>query len=316
MRHFPPDRPQVSRKEKHRSAPPTADPVMSPHHDDDRALIKNVRLNRILSFRLVLEDPEALRRFYVRALGFWAAELVKIPDPEIEALGIGVGGYRTTLSLLDQHLELDWFAAAGRPYPQDCDAADLGFQHCAILVTDAADAYRRALAYGATAISTTGPVQLPASSGNVIAVKFRDPEGHPLEFLQLPLGVAPHWEKRARANIGALGIDHSAISVANTEASIPFYEACGLRQGQRTLNQGATQAALDGLDMPCVDVTPLLPERDTPHLELLGYRGIRRSPQPQKSLIDIAATRVVWAADRDGVLYDPDGHAHQLMRDL
>ena len=78
------------------------------------------------------------------------------------------------------------FRSKGHPYPENATAADLCFQHFALVTRDAAAAWERARAHGATPISIGGPVTLPASAGGVTAVKFRDPEGHPLEFLQFP----------------------------------------------------------------------------------------------------------------------------------
>ena len=271
-------------------------------------------LHRIVSFRLVTRDPERLRRFYVDAVGCWASASAPISREELALLSLRRGGQRITLALGDQRIDLDAFSEPGRPYPNGADAADLIFQHFAIVVSDAASAYRRVLDHGAAAISNDGPIQLPAAQGGVIAVKFRDPEGHPLEFLQFPPGADTLWSREAPRSGGALGIDHSAISVADADASALFYAAHGLQPGARTLNQGETQAALDGLAAPCVDVVPMLPAVAAPHLELLGYRTPRLGPAPLLYANDIAATRILWASDRQALIRDPDGHLHQLER--
>ena len=89
-------------------------------------------------------------------------------------------------------------------------------------------AYARLAAQpGWNTISTDGPQVLPASSGGVTAYKFRDPEGHPLELLAFPPDAIPaRWQKVSAT--GCLGIDHSAISVVDTDQSIKFYERLGL----------------------------------------------------------------------------------------
>ena len=79
-----------------------------------------------------------------------------------------------------------------------------------------------------TPISRGGPVTLPKSAGGVTAVKFRDPEGHPLEFLQFPPGANPDWK-----GAGVMGIDHSAISVSDVAASRRFYARHGLSEAER-----------------------------------------------------------------------------------
>ena len=116
----------------------------------------------------------------------------------------------------------------GRPYPADTTACDLVFQHLALVPDDAQAAWRRARDAGATPISRERPVTLPKSAGGVTAVKFRDPEGHPLEFLQFPRGANPDWK-----GTGIMGIDHSAISVSDVAASRRFYARHGLSEGRR-----------------------------------------------------------------------------------
>jgi catechol 2,3-dioxygenase-like lactoylglutathione lyase family enzyme len=262
-----------------------------------------LRLSAILAFRLVTRQPERLVVFYT-GLGFTAGEPEPIPAAEIALLGLHGGGSRRTLRLGDQRIELDDFEQPGRPYPPNVTGADSRFQHLALATDDAAAAWPRACALGATAISVGGPVTLPPSSGGVTAIKFRDPEGHPLELLQIPRGP---W-----VGCGLLGIDHSAISVTDVDAARAFYEARGLLAQGRTLNQGPTQAALDGLAGAQVDVVALMPPIVTPHLELLAYRTPSPRVAEQAAANDVAATRIVWSADRDAVLRDPDGHLHLL----
>lgn len=111
-----------------------------------------------------------------------------------------------------------------------------------------------------------------------------------------------------------MGIDHSAISVADLAASRHFYEKHGLAEGKRTLNQGPAQVALDGLDGVEVDVLPMNPADKPPHVELLAYRRPAGRPHPSLAANDVAATRIVWSANRDALVRDPDGHLLQLTR--
>jgi catechol 2,3-dioxygenase-like lactoylglutathione lyase family enzyme len=135
----------------------------------------------------------------------------------------------------------------------------------------------------------------------VIASKFRDPEGHPLELIQFPPGTGAAAWQVARPGGLTIGIDHSALSVADADRSIRFYGAgLGLRQISRGVNHGPEQARLDDLcpDV-CVDVVALRPAASaTPHLELLGYRTPRGRPrQPQSRPGDCVATRLVLQVD-------------------
>ena len=265
-------------------------------------------LAQITGFRLVTGDLDRLARFYV-ALGFVAGEHRSIGEDELGLLGLAGTGERLTMLLGPSRVDLDCFDPPGRAYPAEANPADLIFQHLAIVTDDAASAWARAEAAGATPISRECPVTLPASSGGVTAVKFRDPDGHPLELLQFPPGKNPDW-----AGSGILGIDHSAISVGDLAESRRFFVDRGLVQGAAMLNQGPAQVALDGLDDVAVDVVPMDPETKPPHLELLAYRQPRGRPHAPLAANDAAAIRVVWTSGEDVLLRDPDGHLHQLTR--
>jgi len=266
------------------------------------------RLHALTAVRLVSADPERLAAFYC-GLGFQSRGSMEFSADELSLLGVVGGGRRISLAIGAQFLDLDGFAKPGRPYPADVRACDLAFQHFAMVTADVAAACRRALDLGASLISRADVVQLPASSGGVIAAKLRDPDCHPIEFLQFPEGPTADPSLPL-----ILCIDHSAISVSDLARSRAWYEALGLVTGSGSLNHGPTQATLDGLDTPIVDVCPMFAAQPAPHLELLGYRSPVGAAGPMASPLDIAATRLVWRADADMLLRDPDGHLHQLER--
>ncbi|AVS68247.1 glyoxalase [Paracidovorax avenae] len=265
-------------------------------------------MNRIAAFCLVARDSAALVRFY-KALGF--VQEASAPRPvaagEAALLGLAGGGMRYAMGLGAARLWIDQYDRPGRPYPDGTDAASRCFQHFALVTNDIAAAWERVQAAGATPVSRASPVTLPASTGRAIAVKFRDPEGHPLELIQFPDGERRGWRGR-----GILGIDHSAIAVADAERSCAFYRAHGLVGGSATLNHGPTQAALDGLDDVHVDVVPMHPAGPGPHVELLHYRHPQGAPAEPWAIHDVAATRIVWQGSGPAVLRDPDGHIHQI----
>ncbi len=265
-------------------------------------------LRAISGFRLVTADPDRLVDFY-RAIGFTAGKPRPISSDEMRVLGLIGSGHRQPLTLGDSQIEVDWFENSGRPYPAGTNAADLIFQHLALVTDDCQNAWRRAVTAGATPISRDGPIELPQSAGGVTAVKFRDPDGHPLEFLQFPADSNPVWTGR-----GIMGIDHSAISVSDVAASRRFCADHGLSEGKASLNHGPTQVALDGLDGVQVDVVPMKPVNTPPHIELLGYRTPVGRSHARLGANDIAATRIVWRTDRDALIRDPDGHLLQLTR--
>jgi len=260
----------------------------------------------IVEFRLVASDLDRAMRFYA-TLGFSPRARVRVTRDEMTLLGLAGGGTRQTLIRGPSRLAIDCFDAPGRPFQADANAADILFQHLALVTDNVDKSWARASAAGAATISRAGPVKLPPSTGGMTAVKFRDPDGHPLELVQFPMGAATSW-----AGSGLLGIDHSAVSVADVAVSRRFYRSQGLTECRPSLNHGPTQEALDGLDGVEVDVVPLDPAENPPHLELLGYRSPRGRSFGVIAPNDIAATRMLWKADRRALVRDPDGHLHQL----
>jgi catechol 2,3-dioxygenase-like lactoylglutathione lyase family enzyme len=234
--------------------------------------------------------------------------------------GAQSGAERTVLSLGDATLELLEFDYPGRPYPKGLSPYDSRFQHFGLVVTDMRRAMERlSQTEGWTAISTEGPQTLPQSAGAVTAFKFRDPDGHPLEFLQFPNGKIPaHWRDHTGTSVFS-GIDHSAICVTHIDRSVHFYEALGLHLSVRTLNRGFEQQRLDGICDPQVDVIALAPSRPTPHVELLHYRTVTPPPHENLASNDTAATRLIFSThenlqeDTGRLMQDPDGHFLQVL---
>ncbi len=282
----------------------------------------------ITAVRLVTADAERLRAFYAQAFGFAPA-----PDPTDDPVAVagllGLEGgtvQARALCLGCQRLELLTVAPAGRAYPADAGSADTVFQHVALVVGDMDAAMVRLRAVpGWTPISTRGPERLPSSSGGVTAFKFRDPEGHPLEFLAFPAGNAPGaW--RDLGGGPCLGFDHSAITVADTGTSLAFYAGLGFARDSGSLNRGDEQSYMDAVPNAVVEVSGLGVPGAPPHVELLCYRG--RTARTGSTANDVAATQIAFAVrDRatltalagSGVadlgngrcaalLHDPDGH--------
>ena len=258
---------------------------------------------RLLSIQLPVADLARAERFYRDVLGF-------------EAVAMNVGAACTTLAMRlgAEEIELMAHDPAGSPYPADSRCIDLWFEHFAIVVADMDEAYGRLSGEGiCETISRGGPQRLPPNAGSVTAFKFRDPDRHPLELLHFPPVSAPPRWRNPRPGAIFLGIDHSAITVADSAASIAFYgEHLGLTLTARSLNRGPEQDSLDDTPGAVVEVTALSPaDPISPHVELLRYReppGGRAMPGHGEPG-DIAATRLVFEArGPDAGLRDPDGH--------
>jgi catechol 2,3-dioxygenase-like lactoylglutathione lyase family enzyme len=242
-------------------------------------------IERLSRIQLVCSEPARIARFYQAALGF-------LRRADADAIHTIPGNIE--LNLGGEIIELVKMPPGGFAYPVDVCGANLIFQHFAILVRDMASAYTHLSAHqGWTPLSTDGPQQLPASSGGVTAFKFRDPDGHPLELLAFPSGRTPGH--RARSTSEFQGIDHTALSVADTARSIAFYRGLGLLVKDGSINVGREQDRLDGMSEVHLTVTSLVPAlRPSPHVELLSYANAA-SGEPPAAIDDIASTRMVLA---------------------
>ena len=239
-------------------------------------------VRRIRRVRLMVSDLAGTTAFYERALGFEVLRRENRSASVASAVVLGLGA---------EEIELVRPSASGAPYPARRSASDPWFQHFAIVVSDMPAAYARLGAVGgAQPISQGGPQLLPPSTGSVTAYKFRDPEGHPLELSFFPPGVgAPLWQARDRL---FLGVDHSGIAVAELDVSVRFYrDLLGFAVAPALVNSGPTQARLDGLPEPVVDIVAVS-LASGPHIELLAYRGAPPSAAPPPRIGDIAATEL------------------------
>lgn len=282
------------------------------------------RVRRLARFVLTTSDAPRLAAFYERAFGTRRLAFERRSGAEFEALlDVRGGAVSVTLGLRSEVIELLEFDRPGRPYPPAPSSFDLVFQHFAIVVTNMDEAYGRLSTVGGwTAISIGGPQRLPASAGGVAAFKFRDPEGHPLELLAFANDAAPPRWRAVRDGNQCLGIDHSAISVADTLRSVDFYEQLGFTVAARSLNSGLEQERLDAVREPHVEITALAPPRVSPHIELLCYRGVQHGRTDLRGN-DIAATRIVLEMEAGDEspdacampcsLVDPDGHRLSLV---
>jgi catechol 2,3-dioxygenase-like lactoylglutathione lyase family enzyme len=181
------------------------------------------------------------------------------------------------LRLGDERLELmEFLAPHGRPIPPDMQSNDHDFQHVAIVVSDMQAAYARLRRFKVQHASTA-PQRLPDSNpdaGGIEAFYFRDPDGHYLELLMFPPGKgAAKWHGQNGRLF--LGIDHTAIVVSDTEASLRFYrDVLGLRVAGTSENFGTEQEHLNNVFGAHLRITSLRAAQG-PGIELLEYLAPR-----------------------------------------
>jgi catechol 2,3-dioxygenase-like lactoylglutathione lyase family enzyme len=233
----------------------------------------------IESISMSVGDMDRSLEFYRTVLKFETLADQEIAGDDVEHL-YGVFGARirvVTLRLGAETLKLEEFIAPrGRPIPVDSHSNDVWFQHVAIIVRDMDQAFAW-LRSRHVEFASTGPQLLPLwnpNAGGIAAFYFRDPDGHSLEVLHFPPGKGdPKWQAPGDALF--LGIDHSAIVVADTEASLRYYrDTLGLRVAGASENYGPEQERLNNVFGARLRITALRAEHG-PGVELLEYLAPR-----------------------------------------
>ena len=224
---------------------------------------------------MTVSDLDRSVDFFTRVLGFDQVAETEVAGAEYERL-TGVFGARirvARLKLGDEVLELSqYLAPEGRPIPVDSRSNDRWFQHLALVVRDMDEAYRR-LRAAKVHFASTSPQLLPASNpnaGGIRAFYFKDPDGHLLEAIWFPPGKGkPRWHQPTQRVF--LGIDHTAIVVHDTDASLRFYrDLLGLTVGGTSRNYGTEQEHLNNVEGASLLITGLALSTG-PGVEFLQY---------------------------------------------
>lgn len=224
---------------------------------------------------LTVGDLDRVLPFYTNTLPFELKGISASQGEEQDAL-LGLEGTRTRtaeLQLGEERITLtEHRANQGRPIPPDSRSFDHWFQHIAIVVSDMDRAYAQLRRHKVKHVSTA-PQTLPAwnkDAGGIQAFYFRDPEDHVLEIIWFPPDKGdPKWQ-RPTTNL-FLGIDHTAIVVSDTDASLAFYrDLLGLRVAGGAENYGTEQEHLNQVFGARLRITALRAERG-PGIEFLDY---------------------------------------------
>lgn len=283
------------------------------------------------SVGMTVEDMDRSVAFYRDVLTFRKVSDVEVAGEDYERLQ-GIFGLRlriVRLKLGEETITLtEYLTPKGRPVPADSRSNDRWFQHIAIIVSDMDRAYARLSKHNVRHVSTA-PQRLPdqnPNAGGIEAFYFHDPDGHVLEILHFPKGKGnPKWHRKTDKLF--LGIDHTAIVVSDTEASLAFYrDRLGFAIAGTSDNYGTEQEHLNNVPGAHLRITSLKTSSG-PAIEFLEYlspRDGRPRPSDAKSN-DLLhwQTRLVAqdiqafpsaGFERGALVADPDGHVMELIK--
>ena len=205
----------------------------------------------------------------------------------------------------------------GRKIPHDSRSNDLWFQHIAIVVEDMDEAYDQVHKNKVTHVSTapqTLPDYIPAAAG-ISAFYFRDHDDHNLELIYFPEDKGnPKW-KRNSVN-PFLGIDHTAIGVADTDESLKFYrDVLQLRVAGNSENYGTEQEHLNQVFGARLLITGLTAGQGfgVEFLEYIAPPGGRTYPDDSSPLDYWHWHTAMEVDDIEGVLQNVNLHNYDVV---
>jgi catechol 2,3-dioxygenase-like lactoylglutathione lyase family enzyme len=253
-----------------------------------------VPVSMVDSVGFTVSDLDRAVAFYTGVLSFEKISEAELSGRSYELL-TGVFGARSRVARLrlgSEEIELtEFLAPKGRPIASDVRANDREFQHIAIVVSNLSKAYEQ-LRQHRVEHASTAPQRLPdwnPNAGGIGAFYFRDPDRHFLEIIAFPPGKGlPRWQDPLGRLF--LGIDHTAIVVDDTDASLRLYrDALGLRIAGESENYDVEQEHLNNVFGARLRITALRAEHG-PGVELLEYLAPRdgRQAPPDRRTNDIA----------------------------
>jgi catechol 2,3-dioxygenase-like lactoylglutathione lyase family enzyme len=217
-----------------------------------QTLSQSPNVREVESVGMTVGDLDRAIAFYSEVLSFQKISDTEVWGSEYEHLQ-GLFGMRmrvVRMQLGEEILELtEYLTPKGKPIPVDFHSNDRAFQHIAIVVSDMDRAYQHLRKHKVQHVSTA-PQRLPeylTAAAGIEAFYFRDPDGHNLEIIHFPNGKGdPRWQNPTDKLF--LGIDHTAIAIANTSASLGFYQdLLGLQLKGESENYGTEQEHLNNV---------------------------------------------------------------------
>lgn len=298
-------------------------------------------MTTVLCTGFTVRNLEEALPFYSEALGCRVLEDAMFGGPTWDALyGLqNVELRRVRLALGNDHLELTQYLnhPDGRAIPEDSRSNDRWFQHIAIVVSDMEAAHDYLQQFNITPVSQR-PQTLPdwnPNAGGIKAFYFKAPDTHILELIWFPEGKGNlKWQDGTDL---FLGIDHTAIAVADTETSFGFYhDLLGLRVAGESENYGVEQARLNNVEGAHLHITGMAADEGfgVEFLEYLEPRDGRPYPTPShvydlwhwetviavsniaqfyQRAVDNGFHMLSEVVDGMCLLRDPDGHVIRLV---
>lgn len=315
---------------------------------------KPAAIQSVTSIGMTVSNLDHEVAFFKDVLTFEKVSESKLAGPEFATLqGLPAGATARTarLKLGDEIIELtEYVTPKGRPFPADSRSNDRWFQHIAIIVSDMEKAHAW-LHEKMVRHASKDPQRLPDWNKNAAGIKafyFRDPDGHFLEVLEFPPDKGnPKWHRKSDKLF--LGIDHTAIVVADTASSLRFYrDVLGFSVAGGSENYGVEQEALNNVHGAHLRITTLRAPFG-PAIEFLEYlhprdgrpypadakpndvlqwqttlvvrdvaeasKQLRHSGVPFVSTDSASAPDSRQPARPSLIIRDPDGHAMKLVQE-
>lgn len=255
-----------------------------------RSFPANGTVSDVDAVGMTVSDADRSVEFFAKVLSFEKVSDIEVAGSEYEHLQ-GLFGLRmrvVRMRLGDEFIELtEYLTPGGRPVPVDSRSNDRWFQHIAIITTDMDRAYAW-LRKNNVRHASTGPQRLPETikpAAGIRAFYFKDRDGHALEVLQFPADKgAAKWHQPSDKLF--VGIDHTAIVVNDTDASLGFYrDALGMKVAGESENFGTEQEHLNNVFGARLRITSLR-AGSGPGVEFLEYlapRDGRPAPPDEKA---------------------------------
>ncbi len=242
------------------------------------------QIKSVESVGMTVKNIDSSVEFYTKVLQFEKVKDDSVSSPDMRRVSMKLGNETLVLT--------SYFNKQGRPIPLDMKSNDLYFQHIAIVVSDMDKAYevlKKYMTYKISVMPETIPKSNAAAAG-IRAFYFHDIDHHDLELIYFPKGKGQEKWQETQGKL-FLGIDHTAIGVKNTEASLHFYrDLLGITRKGDSWNKGMEQMDLSNVKGASLHITGLRTMDGDLGIEFLQYL----EPGPGKPYPEDTQMKDIW----------------------